>query len=237
MGEPLNNYKEVTGALQLMTNSQTFALRQKSVTVSTVGVIPRILQLAEDFPLVSLALSLHAPTQELRQRIVPSARAYKLDRLMSAIDSYMEKTGQRVFVEYVFLGPDVNCLPAHAHQLGSLLQGKDVVVNLIPWNPILSPNFEFTAPEKGLIEKFKEILKQDYNISSTVRKEKGQDVSAACGQLVLEHGGRGAHHGGVKDVEDLVLYKSKGPSCNGGGESKTCGAAVIASSSSSSSLS
>ena len=96
MGEPLNNYEAVRSAVAMMTEPRYFALRRGSVTVSTVGVIPRILQLATDLPGVSLALSLHAPNQELRKSIVPSAAAYKLDKLMAAVDAYQEQTKQRV---------------------------------------------------------------------------------------------------------------------------------------------
>lgn len=205
MGEPLNNYVAVKTAVKLMTHSQAFALRRRYVTVSTVGVIPRINQLAEDLPGVSLALSLHAPNQELRAKIVPSARAYKLDRLMQSIATYQENTKQRVFIEYVMLGPDFNCLEEHARELGALLQGRDVVVNLIPWNPILSPGMEFKAPAPGATAAFRRILKYEFDLPSTLRQEKGQDVSAACGQLVLEHGGRGCGGDkGLTDVEDLV---------------------------------
>jgi len=213
MGEPLNNYAAVKAAIELMTHPQGFALRQRSVTVSTVGVIPFIERLAQDLPRVSLALSLHAPTQELRQIIVPSAKAFKLDRLMAAIDAYQAATHQRVFVEYVVLGPDVNCTQEHARQLGELLRAKDVVVNLIPWNPILSPGMEFEAPPAGAIAAFQAVLRTS-GLPSTVRQEKGQDVAAACGQLVLEHGGRrregeessqGVPMGSVRDVEDLVI--------------------------------
>ncbi len=215
MGEPLNNYAAVLSAVQLMTHPQAFALRRRCVTVSTVGVIPRITQLATDLPGVSLALSLHAPNQELRAKIVPSARAYKLDRLMETIEKYQKDTQQRVFIEYVMLGPDFNCLEEHARELGELLRGRDVVVNLIPWNPILSPGMDFKAPIAGATAAFQKILKEEYGLPSTLRQEKGQDVAAACGQLVLEHGGRGgsginSNSGGcsgsgkgVADVEDL----------------------------------
>jgi adenine C2-methylase RlmN of 23S rRNA A2503 and tRNA A37 len=205
MGEPLNNYDAVRSAVSLMTDARVFALRRRCVTVSTVGVIPRLVQLADDLPGVSLALSLHAPTQELRRRIVPSARAYPLDKLMAAVDTYQEKTRQRVFVEYVMLGPDFNCLPEHAAQLGALLGSRDVVVNLIPWNPILSPGMAFAAPAPGATAEFQRVLRQDFGVPSTVRQEKGQDVGAACGQLVLEQGGRQCGGGGgVRDLEDLV---------------------------------
>ena len=100
MGEPLNNYNAVTAAVRLMIHPQVFALKQRSITVSTVGVMHRLASLARDLPGVSLALSLHAPNQELRRLIVPSAQAFKLHKLMAAVDAYMAATGNRVFIEY-----------------------------------------------------------------------------------------------------------------------------------------
>ncbi|PSC70785.1 radical SAM domain-containing [Micractinium conductrix] len=216
MGEPLNNYEAVCSAVHMMTDPRVFGLRRKKVTVSTVGVVPRLLQMADDMPGVSLALSLHAPTQELRQTIVPSAKAFKLDKLMAAVDTYQQRSGRSVFVEYVMLGPDVNCTEAHAHQLGALLKGRDVLVNLIPWNPILSPTMTFAAPHDGATAAFHRVLRHEYGVNCTIRAEKGQDISGACGQLVLEHGGRLAGaagsggggacggKGGVADLEDLL---------------------------------
>ena len=96
MGEPMNNYDEVALAVQIMIDPQAFALRRSAVTISTVGVIPRMLQMMTDLPGVSLALSLHAPTQELRKTIVPSAKAYPLDKLMAAVDKYQMQTRQKV---------------------------------------------------------------------------------------------------------------------------------------------
>jgi len=200
MGEPMNNYQQVTRAISMMINPQVFGLRQQSVTLSTVGVIPRMIQLATDLPGISLALSLHAPTQELRQKIVPSARAYKLEKLMDAMETYQEKTKRKVFIEYVLLGPDFNCTREHAHQLGELLQGRDVVINVIPWNPILSPGFPYQAPPIDEVNEFLRILKVDFDIPATVRQEKGQDVAAACGQLVIQAGTPSCQ----QDVEDLI---------------------------------
>lgn len=100
MGEPLNNYNAVAAAIRLMIHPQVFALKQRSITVSTVGVTHRLASLARDLPGVSLALSLHAPNQQLRRLIVPSAQAFKLDKLMAAVDAYMSATGNRVFIEY-----------------------------------------------------------------------------------------------------------------------------------------
>ncbi|KAL6782347.1 hypothetical protein ACKKBG_A06445 [Auxenochlorella protothecoides x Auxenochlorella symbiontica] len=208
MGEPLNNYVAVRAAILTMVDPASFALRRSAVTLSTVGVAPRIRQLAADLPGVSLALSLHAPTQELRAAIVPSARAYPLDRLMAAVAEYQAASGQRVFVEYVLLG-EANCRAEHAHALGALLSGRNVVVNLIPWNPILSPAMDFRGPAPGQAVEFAAVLREQYGLPTTIRQEKGQDVAGACGQLVLEQGGRacgpgGSGGGGCGDLEDLA---------------------------------
>lgn len=123
MGEPLDNYENVKDAIQLLTDSRGFGLARKRVTISTVGVYNKFERIAEDLPGVSLAFSLHAPTQELRQRIVPSARAYKLDAVIASLDAYQQKTHQRVFVEYVLIA-DVNDNQDQAHQVGQLLRGQ-----------------------------------------------------------------------------------------------------------------
>jgi hypothetical protein len=128
-----------------MTNSRLFSLSSRHVTLSTVGVIPRIRALAVDFPTLRFALSLHAPSQSLRERIVPSAKAYRLPALIEAIRDYVHTTGNRVFVEYVMLH-GVNDSVAEARELGELLEGIPVTLNLIPWNPVLSPDIEFKAP-------------------------------------------------------------------------------------------
>ena len=157
-------------------------------------------------------MSLHAPNQLLRSTIVPSARAYKLDRLMETIRSYEEASGQRVFFEYVLLS-DVNDQPEHAHELGSLLQGHlDPVLNLIPWNPVYSRKDGgplFSAPKEDAVLRFQRIIREEYGISCTVRQEKGQDISGACGQLVLEMAqstgqvDSSCEHNNFRDIEDF----------------------------------
>jgi 23S rRNA (adenine(2503)-C(2))-methyltransferase len=204
MGEPLNNYNAVRPAVSMMTDGRYFGLRRSAVTVSTVGVIPRILQLADDLPGVSLALSLHAPNQELRKSIVPSAAAYKLDKLMAAIETYQQRTRQKVFLEYVMLR-GVNDNPEQAHELGALLRGRNVVQNLIPWNPIYSPTISFEAPGPERTLEFQRILRQEYGVPTTIRREKGQDISGACGQLVVETSQRCGGGGGGAAALDRPL--------------------------------
>lgn len=162
--------------LSVVAAAGVFGLSKRHITVSTVGVIPRIRSMAQDMPGVSLALSLHAPNQELRKQIVPSARAYPLHKLLKAIEDYQTTTQQRVFVEYVLLS-GVNDAVEQAHELGQLLQGRDVVLNLIPWNPVYSPDIEFQAPAEGQVSAFQSVVREQYGVHCTVRQEKGQDIS------------------------------------------------------------
>ncbi|KAF6260598.1 hypothetical protein COO60DRAFT_1269332 [Scenedesmus sp. NREL 46B-D3] len=180
MGEPLSNYEAVKAAVGMMGEPRLFGIGARHITVSTVGVIPRIKQMAADLPGVSLALSLHAPTQELRRSIVPSARAYPLHKLMDAVAEYQAASQQRVFVEYVVLA-GVNDAPQQAHELGQLLQGRDMVINLIPWNPVYQPEGPFfAAPVEGAVEVFQGILRSAYGLHCTIRQEKGQDISGGA---------------------------------------------------------
>lgn len=222
MGEPLNNYEAVVAAVAGLTDSRRFGLRRSAVTVSTVGVVPRLRTMAADMPGVSLALSLHAPDQATRARIVPSARAYPLPRLMDAVARYQAASGRRVFVEYVLLA-GVNDAVAQAEALGELLKGRDVVVNLIPWNPVppppvaaagserdappsVEPPELFAAPGAAAVDAFAAAVRAA-GLPATVRKELGQDVAAACGQLALTATrgvGKGGRAAEARDIEDAA---------------------------------
>ncbi|CAI9104273.1 OLC1v1002909C1 [Oldenlandia corymbosa var. corymbosa] len=203
MGEPLNNYSAVVEAIRIMTSSP-FQLSPKKITVSTVGIIPAIKKLQHDIPNLNLAVSLHAPVQDIRCQIMPAARAFPLERLMDALREYQEKCQQKIFIEYIMLDA-VNDEQQHAHQLGKLLETFQVVVNLIPFNPIgtLSP-FKCSSDEK--VNSFQKILREAYNIRTTVRKQMGQDISGACGQLVINMPKKQYPSGdAVTDIEDLRL--------------------------------
>ena len=223
MGEPLNNWPAVRAATCMMTGPARWALRRSAVTISTVGVIPRLADVARDLPGVSLALSLHAPTQEGRLKIVPSARAYPLPKLMAALDAYQGVTGQKVFVEYVLLA-GVNDSAEDAAGLAALLGSPErasagLHLNLIPWNPVLAAAdadatpadapaapMKYTAPDPGAVELFASAVR-GAGVPVTVRAEKGQDIAGACGQLVVQKGGggcAGGAAGGGGDMEDLV---------------------------------
>eukprot|EP00798_Chlamydomonas_sp_ICE-L_P021606 gene21606-28606_t len=204
MGEPLNNYDAVRTAVSMMTHSEYFGLSRKQVTISTVGIIPRIKQLAEDLPGISLALSLHASNQELRTSIVPSAKAYHLDKLMDAVKHFEASSKQKVFVEYVMLS-GVNDGQEQAEELGALLQDHNVVLNLIPYNPVYSPGMSFKAPTMEAVTQFQSTLRIKHGIPTTVRQEKGQDIAGACGQLVIS-----------SDMKDKANTVGKASGCSGG---------------------
>ncbi|RHY31348.1 hypothetical protein DYB32_003619 [Aphanomyces invadans] len=209
MGEPLNNYDAVLTAIRAMTD--IFGLAPKYITLSTVGVIHRIRQLKQDAPLVRLALSLHAPTQDLRVQIVPTAKAYPLDKLMLAIDDHLkDRENRMVMMEYIML-KDVNVAPDTAHDLGRLLQGKSVHINLIPYNAT-DVDAEFQSPSPDEIVAFKDILRAEYHLK--VRENHGMDIDGACGQLAVKKLEAGLPKSSVldqRDIEDLGKRTNKAP--------------------------
>ena len=208
MGEPLNNYDAVWAAIGPMSDARGFGVAPSRVTVSTVGVVPKMLALAEDHPEVRLALSLHAPTQALREKIVPTATAYPLPKIMAALDAYLAagaRARTRAMIEYCVLG-GVNDGEARARQLGELLRGRDVIVNLIPFNPTDTP-MGHTPPTREAVQVMAAVLAgPEFGLRTTVRKEMGQDIAGACGQLALDAGG-GNPRGAPSlcgDLEDLA---------------------------------
>lgn len=182
MGEPLENYDAVVQSIRILIHEKTLNISQRRITVSTVGVVEGIHRLAnEDFK-VNLALSLHAPNQMIRQKIIPYARKYPLEEILMALDDYFEKTKRDITFEYTLIA-DVNDHPTHAVELASILRNKQCTVNLIPYNPIEKLNFE--RPKKSQITRFYDILTQA-GINTTWRYTKGDDIAAACGQLALK---------------------------------------------------
>ncbi|KAJ3673966.1 hypothetical protein LUZ60_005958 [Juncus effusus] len=202
MGEPLNNYNALVEAVQTMTGP-AFQLSPKRITVSTVGIIPGINKFNDDFPNVNLAVSLHAPDQEVRCQIMPAARAFPITKLMDALLAYQNKSNQTVFVEYIMLD-GINDQEQHAHQLGKVLEPLKSVVNLIPFNPIgTSSNYQTSSDQN--VKKFQKILRGIYNIRTTIRQQMGQDISGACGQLVVNLSEQRSVGGAslLTDIEDL----------------------------------
>lgn len=189
MGEPLDNYDNVKAAVTAMCNPNMFGLAMCHVTVSTVGVVPRMRQMRQDMPAVSLALSLHAPTQEARCKIVPTARQWHIDELIEVLREHLAARGnkkERVLIEYVVI-KDINDSEEMAHTLGKLLGGLSVTVNLIPFNPTYNPKLgsQHEAPTIEMVDYFADIVRNRYGLRTTVRRELGQDINGACGQLVV----------------------------------------------------
>ncbi|CAE8702452.1 unnamed protein product [Polarella glacialis] len=205
MGEPLNNYGSVLSATRTMTDVGhlgKFALPPARVTISTVGIVPRIRQLADDLPAVNLALSLHAPTQELRTKIVPAARHHSMEELMAALDAYAAKCNKPM-VEYVLLA-GVNDTDDCAVELGKLLAPRACMVNLIPYNPGASSSpGGFSRPSHERVERFQRIVGA-FGVTTRVRREMGRDIAGACGQLAFEklHGAADDSQGPAQDIED-----------------------------------
>ncbi|MDT3670814.1 MAG: radical SAM protein [Aromatoleum sp.] len=179
MGEPLANFDNVVTALRLMLDDHAYGLSRRRVTVSTSGIVPAIDRLREECP-VALAVSLHAPDDALRDRLVPINRKYPLRELMAACRRYLERA-PRDFVtfEYVMLD-GVNDSEAHARALVELVRDVPCKFNLIPFNPF--PHSEFGRSPTPVIRRFAEIL-MNAGIVTTTRKTRGEDVDAACGQL------------------------------------------------------
>ncbi|MBI3910892.1 MAG: 23S rRNA (adenine(2503)-C(2))-methyltransferase RlmN [Armatimonadetes bacterium] len=185
MGEPLLNYEPLVAAVRLLHDEMGLSYRH--LTVSTAGYIPGILQLAEEGLPITLALSLHAPDDALRAELIPMARRYPVQELMDAMQEYTRKTSRRVSLEYLLLA-DVNDTEPHARALARLLRGTITHVNLIPWNPVASFS-QFQAPSSARVRRFRQVLERA-GIAVTQRAERGQDIDAACGQLVIKEGVR-----------------------------------------------
>ena len=179
MGEPLNNFAPVVDAMSIMLDDHAYGLSRRRVTLSTSGVVPNIRKLKDTLP-VALAVSLHAPNDELRSRIMPINQAYPIRELLDACRDYLE-VAPRDFItfEYVML-EGVNDSPEHARQLVKLLADVPSKVNLIPFNPFPDSGFGRTAATN--VRRFQQIL-LDAGFVATVRKTRGDDIDAACGQL------------------------------------------------------
>lgn len=182
MGEPLKNYDSVVKSIRLLSDPETLNISQRRITVSTVGIVEGIKRLTDENLKVSLVLSLHAPNQFIRQKIIPYARKYPLDDIMLAMDDYSEKTKRDITYEYTLIS-GVNDHPDHAFELSHLLSGKQCTVNLIPYNPVVG--IRLKRPEKKAIKDFRTVL-FGARIPNTCRYTKGDDIAAACGQLAMQ---------------------------------------------------
>ncbi|WP_092389845.1 23S rRNA (adenine(2503)-C(2))-methyltransferase RlmN [Halopseudomonas salegens] len=181
MGEPMLNYANVLDAMRLMMDDLGYGISKRKVTLSTSGVVPMIEQLGKDTD-VALALSLHAPNNALRNQLVPLNKKYPLEVLLPACNRYIAGLGEKRFltIEYTLI-KDVNDQPEHAEELVALLRETPCKINLIPFNPF--PHSGYERPSNNAIRRFQDCLYQaGYNV--TVRTTRGEDIDAACGQLV-----------------------------------------------------
>ena len=178
MGEPMANYDEMIRAIKILTHNRGFGIGQRHITISTIGLISGIEKLSEENLQVGLAISLHAPNNKLRKKLVPTAGPNSVEEIIKAGRQYFLKTGRRVTFEYALI-KGVNDSPEIATELALILQGNGSHVNLIPINPTAG---NYTKPVYDDVLEFERIL---YNagVNCTVRVEKGTEISAACGQL------------------------------------------------------
>ena len=179
MGEPMANYQAVIESVRRMSDPELLGISPRRIVVSTSGLIPRIEQLAEERLPVTLAISLHAARDELRDVLVPINRKYPVSELVDAAQGYATKTGRRVSYEWVLLA-DVNDTERDAKELGRLLRRKLAHVNLIPFNPV--EDTPYRAPDRASIRRFKEMV-EGQGLNVTVRDTRGREADAACGQL------------------------------------------------------
>jgi 23S rRNA (adenine2503-C2)-methyltransferase len=179
MGEPMANYAAVMQAVRVLHDPKCFNIGARRITISTVGVPPKMRQLAgEELPL-NLALSLHAPNEPLRKQLIPWADHFALDDILDACRYYFDQTGREITLEYILLS-GVNDRPEHARQLAKLCKTMRANVNLIRYNEVES--LPYLRPRSDDVLRFQQILR-DAGVNTHVRKSRGRDIEAACGQL------------------------------------------------------
>ncbi len=182
-GEPLDNYDNLLRFIRLITDDNGLNISQRNITVSTCGLVPRIYDLAEEKLAITLALSLHAPTQAKREQIMPVARTYNIEEVVDAMKHYRDVTGRRITYEYTLIA-GVNDSDEDAEKLSWLVGSKLSHVNLIPVNPIRERSYDSTT-DKGVLRFKKKLEKNAINV--TIRREMGRDIDGACGQLRRRH--------------------------------------------------
>jgi len=181
-GEPFDNYDNVIQFIRVINENKGLAIGQRHITVSTCGIVPRILQYAEEPIRSNLAISLHAPNDELRSKLMPINKAYPLTQIIAACETYFEKTSRRITFEYILLQGENDTLE-HADQLSDLLRGLNAYVNLIPYNEV--KEFSHHKTEISRAQAFFDRLTKR-GILATLRREQGGDIDAACGQLRMK---------------------------------------------------
>ena len=189
-GEPLQNTENVIGFIERANKDMGIGWRK--ITVSTCGIVPGIKDLTAWGRPINLAISLHAPTDELRSQIMPINNKYKLSEVLGAAFEFSDLHNRQLMIEYILLGKKndkgetelFNCTPEYAEKLSDLLKGKNCMVNLIPWNAV--DERDFASPSGNAVHRFQDILIKN-GIHTRIRRERGQDIGSACGQLRLKH--------------------------------------------------
>lgn len=179
IGEPFDNYDNVMNFIKIITHPKGIAIGTRHITVSTCGIIPGIKKFMQEQGQVNLAISLHAPNDEIRNKIMPISKAYKLEELINVLKEYEKNTNRRITFEYIMLDK-VNDSVENAKELAKLIKGINCYVNLIPYNE--TENIDYKRTKQVQILKFYDILKKN-GINTTIRREFGGKVDAACGQL------------------------------------------------------
>lgn len=179
IGEPFDNYDAMMNFLKIMNHEKGLNIGARHITVSTSGIVPKIYQFADEEMQINFAVSLHAPNQEARQKLMPIARAYKIDELLEAVRYYTKKTGRRVTFEYGLMSGQNDSVEV-AEELSALIKNIKCHVNLIPINYV--PERDYIRTSRSKIFDFEKTLKKN-GINVTIRREQGADIAAACGQL------------------------------------------------------
>ena len=184
-GEPFDNYDNVIGFLKNVNNPKGLAIGARHITVSTCGIADKIRKFAEEDLSINLAISLHAPNDEIRSRIMKINKVYPLNPLIDAVKYYESRSSRRVTFEYILLA-GVNDQDSHAEELANLVRGMNAYVNLIPFNSVFESGFSRSSNNR--IHAFADYLK-NHGVNATIRKEFGHDIDAACGQLRAKKAG------------------------------------------------
>jgi 23S rRNA (adenine2503-C2)-methyltransferase len=191
-GEPFDNYDNVMDFVKIINYKHGLQIGSRHITISTCGIVPKIYDFAKEEIKANLAISLHAPNNELRNRLMRINRAYPIDEVIQAAKDYFDQTKRRVTFEYILL-KGVNDEIEHANELSDLIRGINCYVNLIPYNPV--NEFSFKKTDESRADRFyQQLIRRGINV--TLRKEMGSDIDAACGQLRLKN-----HKQGPKNID------------------------------------
>ena len=182
-GEPFENYEATMKFLRVMIHEKGLNIGQRHITVSTSGIVPSMYKFAEENTQINLAISIHAPNDKLRSKLMPVNRRFPFEEVMEACRNYIAKTGRRITFEYALIG-GVNDQSEHAQELADVLKGMLCHVNLIPVNHV--PERDYVRTPREHIFEFHRILERN-KINATIRREQGHDIAAACGQLRAKH--------------------------------------------------